>query len=115
MKTPLCADDELRGESMGKRWRARLCCVGLLGRSRPISGHLAASSKLANRLAIIQEPFMNYPGWGNGGVCDRLGGSGPGVGLHPESGQELPALPVSGTLPLDGVKRREPAGSTMTG
>ena len=71
MKTPPCADNHWRAMSMGKFIPDTLCCVGLLGRWRPISGHLR-HARLANsrnywqrrssrnwrgtRLAIIPSP-----------------------------------------------------------
>ena len=71
MKTPRCADNDWCDESIGKLLRSTECCVGLLGRWRPISGHLrharlanshgywqrrSSRNWLGTRLAIIPSP-----------------------------------------------------------
>jgi len=77
MKTPRCVDNDWCNESTGQLLRGAECCVGLLGRWRPISSHLR-HARLANRRSYWQptvepqlarnsaryhpESFMNYPG-----------------------------------------------------
>jgi len=71
MKTPLLVENGWRAVSMGKLLHGRVCRVGLLGRWRPISGHLrhacladrvfyrlrqSSRNWLGTRLAIIPSP-----------------------------------------------------------
>jgi hypothetical protein len=71
MKTPPFADNRGRAVSMGNLLRSTVCCVWLLGRWRPISGHLrhacladrviyrlrqSSRNWLGTRLAIIPSP-----------------------------------------------------------
>ncbi len=53
MKTPRCVDNDWCYESIGQLLRSTECCVGLLGRWRPISGHLR-HARLANSRSYWQ-------------------------------------------------------------
>ncbi len=71
MKTPLFVENGWRAVSMGKLLHGAVCRIGLLGRWRPISGHLrhacladrviyrvrqSSRNWLVTRLAIIPSP-----------------------------------------------------------
>ena len=77
MKTPPDVTSVARGTVGEGFMLGTRCCAGLLGRSRPLCGHLghariakrviywphrSSPTGLANRHANHPESFMNYPG-----------------------------------------------------
>jgi len=108
MKTPRCVENDLRDESIGQLLRSTKCCVGLLGRWRPISGHLrharlanshgywqrrSSRNWLGTRLAMPPGPRRVCccgAGTGGGGLLPQTAASGNVSQPDPESFMNYP-------------------------
>ena len=108
MKTPRCVDNDWCYESIGQLLHSTECCVGLLGRWRPISGHLrhacladrviyrlrqSSRNWLGTRLAVPPGPRRMCccgAGTGGGGLLPQTAASGNVSQPDPESFMNYP-------------------------
>jgi len=108
MKTPRCVTKYWCDELIGQLLRSTECCVGLLGRWRPISGHLqharlanrhsywqrrSSRNWLGTRLAMPLGPRRRYcfgAGTSGGGLLPQTAASGNVSQPDPESFMNYP-------------------------